>query len=251
MPLDSAPLVRVIAQIRFPVIASIEKRDFIASFQESIRDAYPILRQEQTQGLVMGPQGIAASPGEVIWRFHELDGAWRVSLAPGFVALETTKYTSRNDFLERLAVITETFREHIGTKVIDRIGIRYIDRIEGDAAERVQELVQPEVLGALATPAGKHARHSISESVFQLAAENAQLKARWGCIPPNGTVDPAALEPVETRSWILDLDMFRAEQEKFDPVALLKSARAFTERIYTVFRWAVTDEFLREFGGKV
>lgn len=42
VPLKSAPLIRVIAQVRFPPILSIEKQEFVASFQEAIRDKYPI-----------------------------------------------------------------------------------------------------------------------------------------------------------------------------------------------------------------
>ena len=41
VPLADSPLVRVIAQVRFPLIASVEKRDFIAPFQEAIRKNCP------------------------------------------------------------------------------------------------------------------------------------------------------------------------------------------------------------------
>jgi hypothetical protein len=37
VPLTDPPLVRVIAQVRFPLIASVEKREFIAPFQEAFR----------------------------------------------------------------------------------------------------------------------------------------------------------------------------------------------------------------------
>src|SRR5580658_5911796 len=52
VPLAHAPLVRVIAQVRFPLVVAVEQRDFIAPFQETIRARYPVLRQEQTQGFV-------------------------------------------------------------------------------------------------------------------------------------------------------------------------------------------------------
>ena len=54
VPLKDAPLVRVIAQIRFPEILSIEQRDFVAPFQEAIRGTYSVLRQEQAQGMLLG-----------------------------------------------------------------------------------------------------------------------------------------------------------------------------------------------------
>jgi hypothetical protein len=45
VPLKDAPLVRVIAQLRFPDSLSVGQRDSIAPFQEAIRAKYPVLRQ--------------------------------------------------------------------------------------------------------------------------------------------------------------------------------------------------------------
>ena len=58
VPLTDPPLARVIAQVRFPLIASLEKREFIRSFQEAIRSCYPVLRPEERKGVVLGPQGV-------------------------------------------------------------------------------------------------------------------------------------------------------------------------------------------------
>lgn len=57
VPLNAPPIVRVIAQVRFPLIASIEKQEFIAQFQEAIRRDYPVLRQEQSRSLVLSSEG--------------------------------------------------------------------------------------------------------------------------------------------------------------------------------------------------
>jgi uncharacterized protein (TIGR04255 family) len=45
--LPQAPLVLVVAQIRFPVILAIRNPDRVAVFQDAIRGIYPILRQDQ------------------------------------------------------------------------------------------------------------------------------------------------------------------------------------------------------------
>ncbi|HOU92491.1 MAG TPA: TIGR04255 family protein, partial [Polyangiaceae bacterium] len=74
VPLPDAPLVRVIGQVRFPPVLSLEKREFIAPFQEAIRSTYPVLRPEQTQGIVLGPQGVAPGPKQIAWRFSDVDG---------------------------------------------------------------------------------------------------------------------------------------------------------------------------------
>lgn len=249
VPLPRAPLVRVIAQVRFPPVLSIEKRDFVAPYQEAIRSQYPVLRAEQTQGVVVGPQGAAPMPPEVIWRFSDVPADWRVSLAPDFAAIETTAYESRQDFFKRFAVIIQALADHVGPRTIDRIGVRYIDRVTGEALNDIGRLVRPEVLGILMTAAAERARHALTESVFMLPEGSAQMLARWGLMPAGATIDPAALEPSDEPSWILDLDMFRAEPRVFDPEEIVTDAQSYAERIYTFFRWAVTDDFLRFYGG--
>jgi uncharacterized protein (TIGR04255 family) len=251
IPLCKAPLVRVIAQVRFPLIASIDKRGFIASFQEGLRDTYPVLRQELIQGLVVGPEGVASTQSKVAWRFNDVDEKWRVSLTPDFIALETTAYASRSDFLARLQVALSALNEHIGPKIVDRLGLRYIDRIIGQDVDDLTKLVRPEIIGILATPMAVYAQQSLGESLFVVPDTKAQLRARWGQIPPKHTVDPAAIEPVETPSWILDLDMFSVGSRPFDTESLVAEARTYAERIYTLFRWAVEDEFLQRYGGDI
>jgi len=237
--------------VRFPVIVSIEKREFVAPFQEALRDTYPVLRPEKIREFLMGPQEVAPAQSQVVWRFKDADEKWRVSLAPDFIALETTAYSSRSDFLNRLQVALHALTEHVGPKIVDRLGLRYIDRVTGQNVANMTMLVRPEVIGVLATPLAAYAQHALSESLFAVPDTKAQLRARWGQVPPNATVDPATLEPVETRSWILDLDMFSGALRAFDTEGLVAEARTYAERIYTLFRWAVTDEFLRRYGGDV
>jgi uncharacterized protein (TIGR04255 family) len=249
VPLANAPLIRVIAQLRFPLVIAIEQRDFIAPFQEAIRKAYPILRQEQTQQLVFGPQMAApAAQQSTAWRFGSENGEWRVSLTPDFLALETTKYKSRTDFLERLSVVTRALAEHIQPKLVDRLGIRYIDRLEADALGRMVDLIRPELRGIVGTPLSKYILHTINETVLE--HEEAQMIVRWGQLPPNVTVDPGAIEPLSQPSWILDLDMFNKKPFPFSNERVLAEATRYAERLYAFFRWAVTPEFLRQYGGK-
>lgn len=248
VPLRDAPLVRVIAQFRFPEILSVEQREFVAPFQEAIRKMYPVLRQEQTQGILLSPSGSASAKSQIAWRFSDTEGQWRVSLTPEFLALETTKYVSRSDFFGRLKVLAEALDEHIEPSQLDRLGVRYIDRITGDAVDDIAKLIRSEVRGITGTIAATHVVHALSESMFELP--NARVLARWGCLPPGATVDPAAIEPASEKSWILDLDMFSAAPVPFVVEDIVVEAQRYAERIYTIFRWAVTDDFILRYGGK-
>lgn len=248
VPLANAPLVRVVAQVRFPLIVSVEKSEFIAPFQESLRKEYPVLREEQSQNIELTHQGVQTHTNR-IWRFGEVSGGWKVSLAANFVALETTSYTSRSDFLGRLERVLIALSSHVRPATVERVGIRYIDRLELKDPRELERLVVPELAGIVPLELGAHALHALSDTLFQMPDGITQLRARWGLVPPGATMDPSAIEPVNVSTWLLDVDIFSMEQKVFEAEALLEQARRFTERHYAFFRWAVTNEFLQKYGG--
>jgi uncharacterized protein (TIGR04255 family) len=249
VPLPDAPLVRVIAQVRFPLVASIAKQDFIGPFQEAIRGDFPILRAERSQ-VVVGLPARVETGSTVAWRFHDAVGSWRVSLAPDFVALDTLSYTSRDDFLARFEQVITALQEHVDPKVLDRIGVRYVDRVVGDNLRDLKDLVRSEVLGVMGTPFAGQVQQAVAENIFDLPDESGRLKARWGLVPARATIDPAAAPAVDEPSWVLDLDAFTNGPLDLDIATVISRARRFAERIYSFFRWTVEDEFLRRYGGE-
>ena len=252
VPLKDAPLIRVIAQLRFPPILSIEKSDFVGSFQEAIRESYPILQPEQTQGFAFSPQGVVPTAPQVTWRFVDTadNWNWRVSLAPNFLALETTAYLSRRDFLKRLEDVLIALNESFKPASIERFGLRYIDRIIGQNLQDISSLVKPEIAGMMAANFREYIHQTINESLFTIPGGGEQIVARWGAMPAGSTFDPEAIEAVTDPSWILDLDMSLSKNRDFCVEELMIEAQHFAERIYTFFRWAVEDDFLRRYGGK-
>ena len=249
VPLPAAPLVRVIAQVRFPTIAAISQTDFVAPLQQALQTRFPILRSEMGQTLVVGVHGIASAGSHTVWRFHDVEKRWRLSLAPDFLSLEAMAYPSRDEFFSAFRDALTVLKERVHLPVLDRLGVRYINRITGEQLKCLSDLVWPDVLGIAGTDFSSTMSHSLTETSFALS--DAQLIARWGVLPPNATVDPAAIEPIEERSWILDLDMFSATTRPFDVALAIEDARSFSARIYTFFRWSVRDEFLVRFGGQL
>jgi uncharacterized protein (TIGR04255 family) len=247
VPLPQSPLVHVLAQIRFPPILAIRSPDATSGFQERLRNDYPVLDREETHQLTLGPGG-ASQTAEVIWRFSSLDRTWRVSLATGFVALETRCYISRADLLVRLRQVLAATEAAFSPRIATRTGVRYIDRIEGKALEAIQQLVRPEILGLVGTPLAPRLLHGLAEALLE--GEEGRLLARWGLLPPQATVDPASYPPVDRQTWMLDLDMFRDAEAPFATDDLAATVERMAEQIYALFRWIVTDDFLRVYGGE-
>lgn len=244
--LKRAPLVRVLGQITFPLIAKLAQQDAIAAFQESIRASYPLLTPEHVNHIELTPGTEPRVRAETIWRFASSDQIWRVSLAASFVSLETTAYTSRQEFVQRLIDVARALETTVDPKLVLRVGVRYINRVEGAALEHLADLIKPEVLGVLQTPFKDAAQHLMTESL--LRTQEGQLLARWGSLPAGATVDPQALEPIAAPCWILDLDLFATEQATFSADTIGAQVLAFAQRHYTVFRFVVTPAFLTYYG---
>lgn len=254
VPLANAPLVFVVAQARFERVASIANEEFVATFQEAIRAAYPRMRREQQASVLIAPDGrvVTGEPG-VAWRFDEHPERWQVALAADSLAISTSSYSSRSDFLGRLATVLRAAQQHLNLRFCERLGVRYVDRLtDHDLLSRLGDLVRPEVMGVATVPPGEQGVervHAFSDTTYHLPNDGASLHARWGSLPPQATLDPAVV-PVDTPSWVLDLDAFSTDSEPFDPSALMQRAEALCQRIYRFFRWTVTDEFLVAHGGK-
>ncbi len=249
--LDNAPLLRVIGQIRFPLVESINDGKFIGPFQEDVKGMFPILRKDGVNELRLTPSGPINDQNRTIWRFSDIDENWRLSLSPDFVALETAKYSSRSDFVYRFRTVYRAVLDRISISIVDRIGLRYIDRITVSSAEEILKLTSPAVAGILSTPLGADAELSLQENVLNLSDVGGKLRAKWGLVPPNSTVDPLVIEPSAEQTWILDLDAFSTPKKPHTEEEIAALLERFAEKAYSVFRWAVTDEFLTRYGGNV
>jgi uncharacterized protein (TIGR04255 family) len=186
---------------------------------------------------------------EPVWRFQDRDKVWRVSVGPSFLALETLKYSSRKDFLDRTDSLIEALRKTINPQLATRVGLRYLDRLDGAAVEQIADLLRREVLGSytLFKPA---VRHILANAEFA-TEEGATITARWGMLPSDTTFEPNLLEPIKGSSWVLDLDMFSPAQTDFTAATLSPQLESFAKRIYAVFRYMVTKKFLAYYGGQV
>ena len=56
------------------------------------------------------------------------------------------------------------------------------------------------------------------------------------------------MPPLDSESWILDLDTFSEAAANFDPDEIAAAALRLAKRGYAFFRWSVTQQFLDTFG---
>ena len=252
--LPNAPLVTVIAQVRFPTILAVSSQEQIIGFHERIRTTYPHLERQEIQAtfpFVPPPPLPSSTAGMFVhWRFADgiaADWKWRISLTQDFISLETKAYESRSNFLGRLEFILQAFLETLKPTHVTRFGIRYIDQITGDGVSRIDSLLRGEVMGVASSLGGEAIQHFTE---LYVPADPGHLLARWGKLPANMTIDPNLIPPLPENTWVIDLDVSKNETAYFETAAVIETARLAAERVYAIFRWMVTDEFLKAYGGK-
>ena len=246
--LPNTPLVRVIAQVRFSSIVSIQKSEFIAPFQESLRSKYPVVQSDKN--LLINIFDSQDQREEVMWRFLDESKTWRITLASEFLAFEALKYNSRDEFFIRYKQVVSSLDQHIKPSSINRIGIRYIDQITGSELEKISDLVRSEILDIHNSPLNKYILSSLRQTLFSIDEEK-RLSTRWGRLEKQQTYDPNSMIPIDKDSWILDLDAFINKKQSFDEEDIVTQSKDLASYIYNFFRWAIKDEFLKVYGGTV
>lgn len=251
IPLNAAPLATVLCQIRFTDIVQIRDVAFIGQLQERLRQSYPILKSENIQTVNVGPHGVQASL-DPIWRFVDPAQQWRVSLGSSYVALDTSAYVSRVDFIRRLEFILVSMAETINPTHVWRIGMRYIDRVPMSKMGGIQDMLRPELAGIAGTSLLPKIQYSVTEVSCQV--EHGALLVKSGILPANGSHEPEVMPAIAEPSWILDIDASYENSAKpvaYDVSDIVKSTEQHAARCYSFFRWSVSKNFLRSFGGNV
>lgn len=251
-----APLAKVLMQVQYSRTPQLVTDGAEALIAEAL-GRYPVRRRQVTASFVPDvlingqPLQVPGSitPG-VALSFSDPTGTWQVTVTETAVAMETTEYSTRDDFCDRAAEIFAAIASVVLPPVVDRVGIRYIDRLIGDALVKVPTYVLPELsglAGCVDWPLALH--HSITESQIEIGAGEC-MRVRSGLLPPGSAFDPA-LPALPEPSWILDTDVFTTQAGfAFDPDELTQRLRCFAEITYAFFRFATTEAFQEAYRGE-
>lgn len=250
LPLPQAPLIRVLAQVRFaPFTQFSANEEAVASrFADAMGQDYPLFAESHQLQIVISPKGVEPSPGpSKLWRLTSQDETWRLSYATDFLSIETSAYTRRSEFAARLGQAWKSFTSVAQPPVIQRVGVRYVNRVDdGELLAVLPEILRPEIVGVAHMAQTSDLVRCTSEAHWDFG-DKSGLTARWGLLPP-GTQMDLDIDPAPTRSWILDLDSFREVDSGPESLALETMAAGLSLKAYQFFRWAVTPKFLEAFG---
>lgn len=236
---EKNPLAQVICQLRFPPILRIST-ELPAAFQERVRSQFPMLRtrdQSQLASLVqqvgLPQQLLSAIPrlGQAaVYDFDTRQPGWRLTLSQEALALTATNYQRWEDFKAHLLEGHTALKEVYDPNFYVRVGLRYLNVIRRseiglDPSTPWEDLLQPHVLGALATELAPQVRQSVHEVLFNVD-ERISVRLRHGLL----VVD-------NEEAYEIDADFFSDSQTETDDAE--KTLDALNHESGRLFRWCI------------
>lgn len=248
--LSKAPVIYALCQIRFPPI--LKMGEMVADIQEKLRDQYEGFEEERLTGIQVPPQGQPTIQGDVRWRFESSDKRSGYILQNGSLVYHTTAYRDFDQFVREVLRGFEVAAAIAKIQRVHRIGLRYVDLIEGDDTHTAEQFLHPQLRGFDAEL--EDVRERLSQYVFAGATSLGQLvirvtRARHEIILPPDLL-PLALvverkPSAEKPSVFLDTDHFteRADSpiDRSDVEGVIRDLKT---QISSTFKKAITDEAL-------
>lgn len=255
--LEKSPLALVVAQVQFPAILSIQTDDArLASFQDEIRDRYPLLFLGQQFGFNVGPQGVEQQQvAAKVYQFADASRDWTVTLTLNSVGLEARNYTDYADFSERVLSLVDAARKVYRIESRQRLGLRYVNEIRHPSVRTAGDwtsLINPQLLGPLADE-GLSSRFNFSYQEAGLQLDNGQLTLRHGHFAQGTTVAPPpgiVPQPQTDPFYLLDFDAFDEASRDLHGNALEELLRSYNHTMFQLLHWGVQKELFDYLKGR-
>ncbi|MDR0989955.1 MAG: TIGR04255 family protein [Propionibacteriaceae bacterium] len=249
--LANAPLVLVLCQVRWPGLGSLQSEDQLRAlapmFGEKV-PSYPLFSEAKNINYVITPEGINQTTAGNIYQWASADDVWHISLARRFITVYCNHYSDYDVFDTRLREALEALQTVVQVPIVDRVGVRYVNRVPIQSANELNELVPSEVLGlqalSLQCP-GPELQNATNQAAYSV--DGATLLVRSGVFPPNSTVDPAIPPLTDTASWVLDLDSSVEQRQLFVVDSVATTASRMSDIAYDYFKLIVKDAFIQRF----
>lgn len=264
--LGRAPLVQALAQVRYPLVASLETMAGIAPLQESLRDHFPYMQQEQVQefSLTTGPAGpAAATASSVTWKMSDDFGRMLV-IGSGTSTLSVNdQYTNVDDFLSSFRQLVVGLSEVVRVPRCDRIGIRFLsfaESLPGDARSW-NRWFRDDITGWPGSEAVGEGCLSSTMTQTQLThpptgdlsgpPADIQATVRHGAVPEGTTVPGIPPFEITTDGFLVDLDLYVVGAQTFDVDRLTSQFEILHGQIDRFFYWILTESGRAHFGMEI
>lgn len=243
--LSQAPVVYALCELRFSPI--LKMAEMVPDIQERLRANYEEFEEERITGVKLEQGGQTSVQSDIRWRFEDANRRSGFVLYNASFVYHTTAYGDFEDFaaatLQGFAAVDEVAK----VRRLHRVGLRYVDLIEGRGDVSADHFVHPLLRGF-----GNEieAREQVSQYVFSGLTTVGRLTLRATRsqhelpLPPDllpGALKPARAPKADSPSFFLDTD-HATENKAVVPSDLEKILRDLKAPISAAFKRAITEK---------
>jgi uncharacterized protein (TIGR04255 family) len=198
----------------------------------------------QTATIAVGSGAVVPGPSDISrgWHLKSADGSWTAALLPGHFSLETTRYTTWNDFRGLFGDLCRAVERAVPPTIEQRVGLRYVDRISGlnaSAPRHWERWIHHDILGP---PLHAMLGRSVLATRQQIDLDLGEGRA---CILRHGAVGDPTAPPGKTNVYLLDFDIYREQARRFASGDVLAATQGFHELADALFVQVITPDLLR------
>ncbi len=185
--LPRAPLIFVLAQVRFSPVLKMES--YVPEIQEALRHrGFPGYRLENMQNIMIGAE--AKTEITKRWMFDDVNNHRQVVLTTDALTFQTTAYETFQDLLSDFKTVTQPLEDYVKVDNIQQIGLRYVDLLTEIDGMNSRDLVKPGFSGISGSEIG--AENTAFSFVLQaqtpsgvLTIRSVQLLNMQAFLPPD------------------------------------------------------------------
>lgn len=240
------PLELVVCQIRHEPIAGGVSPSHVLGVQSLLGFGFDKLSSAPPAGVTFAaaPSGefqphVTQSPS---WQLTTSDGSWIATFNADSFALECTSYTTWTDFADRLQGVIDAVAGTYAPQVVQRVGVRTIDRIWRRGSTIPREwvgLLDPGVLGFAGNDVLKDSVQ-VTQTYQELAFGETRANVR-------GSI--ASDQTPSKYSFLLDIDCFDERARIFDKSSILELVKGLHFLGLKMFQSVLTDRLYEELRG--
>jgi uncharacterized protein (TIGR04255 family) len=225
----------VIFQLRHTFQHGYEDHAYLDRFQKALGATFPRTTREQQVGLVIGPSGATQLPPTAFWSFSDLEGHWKVAVAPDFVSVETDRYTQFEDFRAHVETLIGILLDSSVT-VRERLGFRFVNEIRHPTAKAPQDwrqFINSDLLGIVGGGVlGEDVIHALQE--IRLRQTDGVIAIRHGYLGQEASGG--------SPFYSLDLDYFDETTRRLEVEETLNQVQGFHDALKDVFETSITED---------
>jgi uncharacterized protein (TIGR04255 family) len=245
--LERTHLEAAVAEVRFVAgRPAVSEADAAAVWEGLGSETFPIFEPhvQNTVNMTITPQGaVQQHETEQGWVLASADRVTAITLLPARVVVQTRAYDRYNTSLGTpLARVLSLFTQVTGASVIQRLGLRYINRLTDQAATHPQfwcEHVREPYAGPLNGPVGHLVLGQHQQTQLRLD-DTAGARIQSGVFQEPG--------PHPRFSFLADLDVYREQASSYDADVCANQVRQLNRTALALFAMILSEQYLSDLG---